>query len=122
MKIKRRYAKSVAKGLYILIISTLLSILVVYLIRITGIEVISSILFPVDIGIPFPYNLCGLLLIVLGLMLNIWGNFTLLRKISLTEREPFHTPSALVVGGPYRFSRNPVYLSVLFLCLGAAIL
>ena len=122
LKIKCPHGISLAKGMYLLVISTLLSYFIIFLINIIGMEVVLNLLYPVDIRIPFPYNLCGLLLIVLGLMLNIWANFTLLGKISLTEREPFHTPSALVVGGPYRFSRNPVYLSVLFLCLGAAIL
>lgn len=72
--------------------------------------------------IPYPYNLFGLLIIVLGFALIIWANYTLLRKISLEEREPFHTPSALVLNGPFQFSRNPVYLSVIMMAFGLATL
>ena len=107
----------------ILVQSTILSIILVVIIKIPIItEVLLEILFPKNPIIIFPYNLIGLLLLVLGFALIIWANYTLLRKISLEEREPFHTPSALVLNGPFRFSRNPVYLSVIIMAFGLATL
>jgi len=85
-------------------------------------EVFFEILFPEKPIIPYPYNLFGLLIIVMGFALITWANYTLLQKISLDEREPFHTPRALVVNGPFQFSRNPVYLSVIIMAFGLAIL
>jgi len=85
-------------------------------------DAILEIIFPENPIIPYPYNLFGLLIIVLGFALIIWANYTLLRKISLEEREPFHTPSALVLNGPFQFSRNPVYLSVIMMAFGLATL
>ena len=79
-----------------------------------------EILFPDNPIVIFPYNLIGLLLLVLGFALTIWANYTLLQKISLEEREPFHTPSALVTSGPFQFSRNPVYLSIIMMVFGLA--
>jgi len=38
-----------------------------------------------------------------------------------TTLDPFGEPSALVMEGPFRYSRNPLYLSLAFLLLGAAI-
>jgi len=57
-------------------------------------------------------------------VLVIWANYTLLfvGKIGLNAREPFQTPSTLVVEGPYKFSRNPIYLAVTILLIGLAIL
>ena len=106
-----------------LVESIILSIILVAIIKIPIImEILLEILFPKNPIIIFPYNLIGLIILVLGFVLIIWANYTLLRKISLEEREPFHTPSALVVNGPFKFSRNPVYLSVIIMAFGLATL
>ena len=124
MSNKSNDVKSLQTWLRLLAVSTILSIILYYLMAFVGLDVILIILFPVDISIPFPYNLCGLLVSVLGFMLIIWANYTLLfiGKIGLEAREPFHTPSTLVVEGPYKFTRNPIYLSVVIIFFGSAIL
>ncbi len=38
-----------------------------------------------------------------------------------TEIKPFGTPSTLVRGGPFRFSRNPMYLAMVLILIGAAV-
>lgn len=38
-----------------------------------------------------------------------------------TTVEPGHTPSALVTSGPFRFTRNPLYLSLVVFATSAAI-
>jgi protein-S-isoprenylcysteine O-methyltransferase Ste14 len=84
------------------ILSTILSYIIVYV----GLEVILDFFFPVYISIPFPFNLCGLLISVLGFMLIVWANYTLLfvGRIGLKNREPFHIPHKLILEGPYKFS------------------
>lgn len=107
-----------------LVISTILSIILLAILGIPKIKkVFLEIIFPENTIIPFPYNvILGLSIIVMGFALIIWANYTLLQKISIEEREPFHTPSALVVNGPFQYSRNPVYLSAIIIVFGIAIL
>jgi protein-S-isoprenylcysteine O-methyltransferase Ste14 len=126
MTIKRHHVKSILKVILLLVEATILALIVSFVItEFVGRDVfLSFFFFPEDISVPFPYNLSGFLVIVLGFVLVIWANYTLLfvGKIGLNAREPFQTPSTLVVEGPYKFSRNPIYLAVTILLIGLAIL
>ncbi|OLS23158.1 MAG: hypothetical protein HeimC2_27760 [Candidatus Heimdallarchaeota archaeon LC_2] len=86
-----------------------------------GISTLFS--FPENINTPYPYNLLCFMIIFLGLILVAWANYTLLviGKIGLKAREPFHIPSKLVFEGPYKHSRNPIYLAVVIMLVGLAI-
>lgn len=53
------------------------------------------------------------LLFVAGLSLIVWSAIWFRRK--KTPIEPHHTPKALIVEGPYRLSRNPIYLALVLL-------
>ena len=126
-EMKEKYPRSmiVVQGLVMLGVTTILSlILVVPLYFFDGsIQVLVDLfLFPPDI-IPQPYNLIGILLIPIGFFLIIWANYTLLYigKISLRNREPMQRPSNLVLAGPFRFSRNPLYLGSLLALVGLII-
>ncbi|MHA2389277.1 MAG: methyltransferase family protein [Candidatus Hodarchaeales archaeon] len=125
MKKKPQPVKSLFQIAWILLSATILSIIVAFIIRELGVEVVTEIfLFPVDITTPFPLNLFGLLILLLGFLLVIAANFHLLMvgKIGLTDREPYHTPSTLVTSGPYRYTRNPIYFGVVLILFGLAIM
>jgi protein-S-isoprenylcysteine O-methyltransferase Ste14 len=49
----------------------------------------------------------------------LWAIATLTRHH--TPIEPGHTPAHLVIDGPFRFSRNPIYVSLVVMAMGAAI-
>jgi protein-S-isoprenylcysteine O-methyltransferase Ste14 len=67
-----------------------------------------------------PVSPLGLVLVVLGFIPPIWA-FILFRREG-TELNPVSaTNRKLVTGGPYRFTRNPMYLGLVIITLGIAI-
>ncbi len=58
----------------------------------------------------------GRLLIVAGLALAVWSVFWFRRKG--TPLEPGKVPRALIVEGPYRINRNPIYTAMLLILIG----
>ncbi len=56
-------------------------------------------------------------LILIGLALIGWAAFWFWRR--KTTIEPHHAPGTLIVEGPFRLSRNPIYLAMVIILLGA---
>lgn len=75
---------------------------------------------PVREIIPPPWHYSGLLIYPPAGLLIAWALFTFKRK--KTTYEPFHDPSAFVVMGPYRYTRNPMYLGLFLVLIGSAVL
>jgi len=67
-----------------------------------------------------PYNLFGILIIIGGITLMVTA--VLLFKKEGTPKNPFEKPKAIVTSGPYRFTRNPMYVGVALISLGIAFL
>jgi len=61
----------------------------------------------------------GYLVIAAGVALMLWAAVGFRR--ARTTIVPREAPSALVEGGPYRFSRNPIYLADLVILAGWAL-
>ena len=74
-------------------------------------------IFPVLLLPPLP--LAATLVGAGGLTLILWSAFWFRRK--QTSIEPHHTPTALIVEGPYRLSRNPIYLGMALILAGLAL-
>lgn len=76
----------------------------------------------IDRGLPLVqafgpiYRILGGLLVVAALMLIGWSAWWFWRKH--TTIEPHHTPTRLIVEGPYRLGRNPIYLALLAILVG----
>ena len=126
-EMKERYPRGmiVVQGLWLIVFATILSYILIaplYFFDIDEQVLVDVFTFPPDL-IPQPFNLVGLLLIPVGFLLIIWANYTLLHigKIGLRAREPMQKPSNLVLAGPYRFSRNPLYFGGLLALLGLVI-
>jgi len=73
---------------------------------------------PLPVGIPESTRSLGVLLVPPSLALMIWGRQTMVR--AGTNVRPSRPSTALVTGGPFRFSRNPLYVAVTALYLACA--
>ncbi len=76
-------------------------------------------MLPVARAIPGEWAALGIAPIAMGLSMAVIGNRQFAR--AHTAINPFAVPSTLVAGGPFRLSRNPMYLGMVFVLLGAAI-
>ena len=65
---------------------------------------------PGPVLLDWPWRWLGLLPIVAGGGLAVWGERQFVR--AGTAVLPFRTPSALVTSGPFAFTRNPMYLGM----------
>ena len=63
----------------------------------------------------------GLMLVLVGFLIRVWATFHFYEhKMRVISLEP---QNALITSGPYRFSRNPLYLGGnVFIFFGAAVL
>jgi len=76
----------------------------------------------VNVYIPFPIwpgtaiRVISILPLLLGVALFAWARATFRRH--MTALMPWTRTTALATDGPYRFSRNPIYLSFALMYLG----
>lgn len=70
--------------------------------------------------IVFPYRYAGIALLAAGVALNVWAS-RLFERAGTTIR-PFQRSSSVVVRGPYRLSRNPMYLGMVVALTGIGVL
>lgn len=67
--------------------------------------------------IKYPFNLIGILLFIIGAGLNIWAD-QMMKKQNTTVK-PDEKPTVLIETGVFKISRNPMYLGMALLLLGA---
>jgi protein-S-isoprenylcysteine O-methyltransferase Ste14 len=91
----------------------------VYLVLSMAAMVVFHVGFPIAQPIREPYRYAGGVLIVLAAALGFWGVYLFRR--ARTGVVPFSEATVLVTGGPYRFTRNPMYLGMAGILLGTAI-
>ena len=72
---------------------------------------------PRKCGWPLVCQLLGAFCLVAGLALDIWAVATF-RRVG-TTRHPARPTTALAIGDPYRFTRNPMYLGLVFITAGS---
>ena len=66
-----------------------------------------------------PYCIIGIVFIALGIWLNLWADR--LFKANCTPVKPFEKTTCFIKEGPFRFSRNPMYLGMFLILLGVSV-
>jgi len=82
--------------------------------------IIFHFLFPVSVIIHRPYSYLGIILMILGFALASWAA-RVFREAGTTF-ELHGESSILTVSGPFKISRNPIYLGMVLWLLGLAVL
>ena len=82
--------------------------------------VLLHIFLPVSRYLNFPWNLLGLVPLAAGIYLNIVADRGF--KTRGTTVTPFEESSSLVQEFPFSVTRNPMYLGITLMLLGAALL
>jgi len=94
-----------------------------YLLLSIATMVLLHFLIPTSKIAPYPWNLLGILLLLIGVALNLIADAAFKRE--QTTVKPFEKSTALVVTGVFGISRHPMYLGmvlILLILLGIAVL
>ena len=84
------------------------------------VAVILDFVLPMITLIPTPWTLLGLFPLIAGILINLNAEGAFHQ--AKTAVCPFDASSVLVTEGPYRFTRNPMYLGFVLMLMGASIL
>jgi protein-S-isoprenylcysteine O-methyltransferase Ste14 len=82
--------------------------------------VVSHLLRPVPIGPRMPLRLTGAALALAGVCIALAARAMMVR--AGTNMSPTLPATTIVTGGPYRLTRNPMYLALCLLNLGVGLL
>jgi protein-S-isoprenylcysteine O-methyltransferase Ste14 len=91
-----------------------------YLLGAGALMLILDQLLPLARLVPWPWTLWGVLPILAGIVLAVAAERRFRR--AGTPVRPFELSSALVTDGPFRFTRNPMYLGMMLVLGGLALL
>lgn len=78
------------------------------------------LLLPIGRFIPIPFNLLGIVLILLGFGMMLWSSNRFSK--ANTTIIPFQESSQLVQSGLFGYSRNPIYLGMAMMLTGVAVI
>ncbi len=89
-----------------------------WVLLLVGVELALWRFFPLAVW-SAPTRLAGGIIGAAGVALTIWSATLFRRK--KTGLKPFSESTALVTEGPYRFTRNPIYLGMTLVLTGVAL-
>jgi protein-S-isoprenylcysteine O-methyltransferase Ste14 len=84
-----------------------------------ALPIVSHFLVPIATVIPTPWSYVGIGVMILGFALMAWAARSF-REVG-TGFDLQEGGAALVTAGPFRFSRNPMYLGMLIWLIGLAV-
>jgi protein-S-isoprenylcysteine O-methyltransferase Ste14 len=90
-----------------------------YFLILLVLSVLFHIVVPVRVVLHAPFTFFGIILMGLGLVTAIRCRSLFLQN--RTTLSPYESPAFLITTGPFRMSRNPVYLAMAAILLGTAV-
>jgi protein-S-isoprenylcysteine O-methyltransferase Ste14 len=90
---------------------------ILVLVCLMGMTAVNVLVEP-QVTISYPFNLSGLIFILVGLILGISVGRSF--KRSDTEIHTFKKPRKLVTSGAFAYTRNPIYVGFTLLLCGSA--
>ena len=90
-----------------------------YLLIFMTVAVCLHYIFPIKKILGSPYSYLGAVLIFVGCILNIWAD-RIFNKDKTTVK-PYKIPTTLEESGPFRISRNPMYLGMASILAGVSL-
>lgn len=91
-----------------------------YFIVLLVLSILFNFIFPIQRIIFPPYNLIGIIVIFAGIVMTVFVNFLLLKNHTCIN--PHELPATMVTSGPFKYSRNPLYLGMTMALLGVGII
>ena len=85
-----------------------------------GVMIVLHLAVPLVRCVPTPWNTIGAVPLLGGIVMAAIAKGLFTRH--QTAIHPFAEPSALVVEGPFRYTRNPMYLGLILALIGVALL
>jgi protein-S-isoprenylcysteine O-methyltransferase Ste14 len=92
----------------------------IYFIAAIALTILMHFLVPLAVLIPLFWRVVGLIPIIAGVALNIAADRQF-KRLGTTVK-PLQRSSALATDGIFRWSRNPMYLGMVFIVAGTALL
>jgi protein-S-isoprenylcysteine O-methyltransferase Ste14 len=91
-----------------------------YLFAALSAMVLLHFLVPVYQLTSHPWNAIGLIPLIIGIVLNLAADASL--KKHGTTVKPYEPSTTLITSGIYKYSRNPMYLGMIMILIGVALL
>ena len=91
-----------------------------YFIILLVLSVLLNFLYPVLVFLSPPSTYFGFLITGFGFGMAVWCRSLFLKNA--TTLQVYEEPTSLVTYGPFRISRNPIYLGMASILLGVAVL
>lgn len=85
-----------------------------------GVMIVVHLAVPLVRCVPTPWNAIGAVPLLGGIVMAVIADRLFARRE--TTIYPFAEPSVLVVEGPFRYTRNPMYLGLILALIGLALL
>ncbi len=82
------------------------------------IEVFLHFYFPIARIIPLQFKDTGIIVVLFAVVLSLWQFFTMNGKTPIPY---WNKPRKLITSGPFRFTRNAFYLSIVLINFGVAV-